>query len=850
MSDTLSQCESFLGAIFEPEDIIEFRPLPAPSGRKWGTLNELPSLVPWMEERNRAGKNIFAGANPRTIRGKGTAEHVALARCHFADFDGATVDEALGRIDAAGLPVPTVTLATGGGVHVWWRLTEPVTDAAAWTARQSMLARVLGSDGKVCDWPRVMRLPGFVNTKADYADMDPRPVCSIVDMAPSRRYPVEALNVEPPPATPVDATEPHVGPPLATMADAPVIERAGRYLDAMPAAIQGSNGSGACYAAAAAMVHGFGLDEETACGIMAQRYNPRCVPEWSERELRHKVSDAATKPHDRPRGYLRDEPLHIEPAPAVDVSAIVGGAKAPPAAGKGAKPKRANIEPYIPFPTHLLPEPMREFADAAAAAMRCDASYAALPLLAVVASAIGTTRQLRLKRSWAVLPILWTATVGESGTLKTPPFKAAVRALRKRQSRAMQEHQEAERKYRIDFANYEKALAAWKRSKNAFEVPPDEPEPPVAVRYVVSDCTVESLAPILLNNPRGVLMARDELAGWFGSFDKYSGGGKAGNADAAHWLSMHNGESIIVDRKTGMPRTVYVPLAAACVTGGIQPKILLKALGQDRREDGMLARILPAWPPRRPKRWTDDDVPERVDKAIARLLDRLHELTHETDEDDELQPATVELEPEAKKLWVSFYNTHGAEQADMIGDIAAAWSKLEEYAPRFALVFHFVRWAAFDTTLADEWKVDAASMRAGIELVEWFKRETRRVYAMLGEDDEGRENRRLAEWIERKGGVVTARDVSQGCRWVREGIGAEAALDELRKTGWGEWEMEPTATKPRRVFRLSTVSTSTDSPEPRDIRESVDVDGVDAPHAKLEPAGVAAPGADDEWDER
>ena len=53
----------------------------------------------------------------------------------------------------------------------------------------------------------------------------------------------------------------------------------------------------------------------------------------------------------------------------------------------------------------------------------------------------------------------------------------------------------------------------------------------------LSDTTVEALAPILRVNPRGLLLARDELAGWIGSFDRYSGKGKSG-ADAANWLSM------------------------------------------------------------------------------------------------------------------------------------------------------------------------------------------------------------------------------------------------------------------------------------------------------------------------
>src|SRR6266567_199856 len=121
-------------------------------------------------------------------------------------------------------------------------------------------------------------------------------------------------------------------------------------------------------------------------------------------------------------------------------------------------------------------------------------------------------------------------------------------------------------------------MAAWKRDKNASSDRPQKPAPPQAERFILSDTTIEALAPILLMNPRGVLMARDELVGWTGSFDRYAGSkGKAG-ADAANWLSMFNAEYIIVDRKTGTPRTIFVPHAAVCVVGGIQPVILSHAL--------------------------------------------------------------------------------------------------------------------------------------------------------------------------------------------------------------------------------------------------------------------------------
>jgi hypothetical protein len=124
-------------------------------------------------------------------------------------------------------------------------------------------------------------------------------------------------------------------------------------------------------------------------------------------------------------------------------------------------------------------------------------------------------------------------------------------------------------------------------------------------------------------------------------------------------------------------------------------------------------------------------------------------------------------------------------------------------------------------------------MSAGIILAQWFKHEARRVYGMLDETDSQRDQRRLAEWIERKGGTVTARDVQQGCRWLKEPGAAEAALEALVKAGYGCWRDVPTTAnggRPARVFVLSTLSTVNETPaKPEETEGSVDVDGVDAP---------------------
>jgi hypothetical protein len=496
-------------------------------------------------------------------------------------------------------------------------------------------------------------------------------------------------------------------------------------------------------------------------------------------------------------------------------------------------PGRSNLvtsPEFQPFPVDALPEPIRGFVKAGATAIGCDPSYLALPLLTGIGAAIGNTRRLRLKRGWLVPAILWCAVVGESGTAKTPAFRLVMRPFRKRQSEALKRYTEEITQYEADLARWEKQRAAWKHNKKTDDDPPRKPVEPVAERSIVSDTTVEALAPILLANPRGLLLARDELAGWIGSFDRYAGKGKA-SADAANWLSMFNAETVIIDRKTGIPRIIYVPRAAVCVSGGIQPAILQRALGIEHRESGLGARLLLAWPPRKPKRWTEADIDPNLEAELVRLVDHLYQLHPMVDENGEAQPVSVRLAAEAKSAWTAYYNAHAIEQTSLTGDLSAAWSKLEEYAARLALIVHFSRWAANDPSLANPDILDAASMTAGIALATWFKHEAQRVYGMLNETEEERDQRRLVEWIQRRGEPVTAREVQQNCRWLKEPGAAEAALDELIDAGHGYWEPSPPGQRgqPTRRFRLhmpSTVYGNGDLPE-KDTN-TVDVDTVDA----------------------
>src|SRR5207245_580012 len=64
------------------------------------------------------------------------------------------------------------------------------------------------------------------------------------------------------------------------------------YLKACDAAVSGQRGHSTTFRVAAALCRGFLLPVDDAVGLLLEHYNPRCVPPWTEVELRHKCEDA------------------------------------------------------------------------------------------------------------------------------------------------------------------------------------------------------------------------------------------------------------------------------------------------------------------------------------------------------------------------------------------------------------------------------------------------------------------------------------------------------------------------------------------------------------------------------
>ena len=91
------------------------------------------------------------------------------------------------------------------------------------------------------------------------------------------------------------------------------LERAHRYVQSYPPAIEGENGDDRTYKLAAILVNDFALPVGEAWPLLLE-YNQRCVPPWDELKLHSKLRSALTCEHPKPKGNKIVEPHSREAA--------------------------------------------------------------------------------------------------------------------------------------------------------------------------------------------------------------------------------------------------------------------------------------------------------------------------------------------------------------------------------------------------------------------------------------------------------------------------------------------------------------------------------------------------------
>jgi len=426
----------------------------------------------------------------------------------------------------------------------------------------------------------------------------------------------------------------------------------------------------------------------------------------------------------------------------------------------------------------LLPPPFSVFVEDVADRMQVPPDFSAIPVLIAAATMVGREFRLapKLHDNWEERACLWGMVIGDPGANKTAPMAHAMRPVTKMQGE-MWEHWTAEH-------------AAWVRRKQTKE---DDlgPEPRLETVYT-SETTVEALVPNLSPegnaNPRGVVLYRDELSGWFGAMNKYR---QRGGDDRPFFLQCWSGGAFRVDRKsTG---TLFVSDLYLSIVGTIQPGVV-QAVLRDGDVDGMTARFqLMVWPL----------LPERVDvvdrrpdfDAINAVEARLRSIRVATPLDG---CRVLRFSGEAYAIFNKWLLANQNRPEVRSGEgFAAHLAKYPGLFARLALTLHLMRHGAGAPA-----EVGVETADAVREIIDkYLEPHAQRVYGLLSAQPARAGAVRIARWVrERRIDSFTARDVSKN-NW-REFSAEkddrpviEAALRYLEMYDWVQLIDKPTGAR-------------------------------------------------------
>ena len=199
---------------------------------------------------------------------------------------------------------------------------------------------------------------------------------------------------------------------------------------------------------------------------------------------------AGVAPNSSPQGG------NVPPAvPAVSgtEAALISQEWQTPPVADDAQPVRLEM---WPFPEGVFPRPIADFINAAADAMQVDPVFVALPALAACAGSVGNSRVLKLNATWTERAAFWTVIVAESGSRKTPAFKAAMAPVWEINRQLMNENAAQ--------------LLLWKNACGQQKKGEPSPVKPTEDRLVAQDISIEKLGVLLAENPRGLLVADND----------------------------------------------------------------------------------------------------------------------------------------------------------------------------------------------------------------------------------------------------------------------------------------------------------------------------------------------------
>jgi len=469
-----------------------------------------------------------------------------------------------------------------------------------------------------------------------------------------------------------------------------------------------------------------------------------------------------------------------------------------------------DIEGAPEFDLGILPGPFATYIDSQAKAIGVPVEMIAMPMVAYFGSLIGNRLSIRMKAGWVQYPSLFVGIVAPPGAAKSPAINAARWPLDRLQGDA--------------HTLYKSLLQQWEADTDAWTAKPREErgEKPVRPRlrhFYSTDLTIEALVSMLETAP-GIAISRDELLSWIKSMDQYRGGK---GSDRQQFLSLWSSSPIKQDRRGG--DTIFQAKPVASIVGGIQPDFLSDLHDKDGRRDGFIERILLIRPDVTESEWSEEEADMNL---LGGVLETFADIDRRLTGGDSPEDVTrqVQLQSDARRLWIDWYNHNQALTAESSGMRHGFYSKLPLQVARFALILNTM-WNPDDPQRL----VSAERIADAIWLGEYCRTHFNRTLPLIGESQPSRIGgieQRVLRILRIEGEQSESGWVSRATILVKlRNVKAEAltpALQELERQGLAESRHEQTTTKPREEWRIISPTSAKDSNNSKISRFSKNLD--------------------------
>jgi hypothetical protein len=315
------------------------------------------------------------------------------------------------------------------------------------------------------------------------------------------------------------------------------------------------------------------------------------------------------------------------------------------------KPLPSGLKPVDAFLLDFVPKSLAPWVADISERLQCPPDYVAVTAIVALGSVIGRRVGIRpqLKTDWTEFPNLWGGFIGRPGMLKSPAMMAALKHIHRLEAQAAAENKIAMEAYTagLDHHKLQRQVAAailkeslksrLKREAKTGQRPEndnpqvdfgigDEPQEPLPVRFRTNDTSYEKLGEILIANPTGILIERDELVSLLKHLDH-----EEQCVARGFFLSGWSGNQPYTFDRIGRGH-LHVDAVCIALLGNTQPAriedYVRKSNFGGTGGDGLIQRFgLFVWPDIQPE-WNDvDKYPDRqASDAAWKIFERASKL--------------------------------------------------------------------------------------------------------------------------------------------------------------------------------------------------------------------------------